>query len=117
MNSKHLRALLSLAITTALAACSPAQPAADAGQDSASSADGSVELCSANLASTARGCGPAMPGLSTEICRCGSKYYWDGASCTSTAACRCTSNCDLLFDTQVACESAYSVCRDASVSD
>ncbi len=116
MNST-LGTALSIAALSLFTACAPAQPAGDAGQDASNGNDGSVELCSATLASTARGCGPANVGLSAELCRCGSKFYWDGATCAATAACRCTSNCELLFDTQSACESAYAVCRDASVGD
>jgi hypothetical protein len=114
---KVSRSIRLLAIASTLVACSPTPSVADAGHDSASSADGSVDLCSASLASTSRGCDPAMPVLSTEPCRCGSKFYWDGMRCAPTAACRCTSHCDLLFDTQDACENAYAACRDASTSD
>ncbi len=127
----------SLSLVTALlfsvsAACSPvvsgdagsdASPSDVAPADSASPSDGAivdgaVELCATTLSSRSDGCAPANVGLSTELCRCGSKYYWDGAACAATAACRCTSNCERLFDTQAQCETAYSACRsDAGARD
>ncbi len=111
---KHALVTLGLGIfTIVLVACEPAV-VADAGMDSGSN----IELCTSALTGRAVGCAAADVGLSAEICRCGSKYYWDGTSCAATAACRCTRNCDLLFDTQVACEAANTACLgDAATRD
>ncbi len=61
----------------------------------------------------ARPCAPADVGLSSEICRCGSRWYWDGTACVATAACTCTRNCDLLYATPDDCRAAHAACRDA----
>jgi hypothetical protein len=91
-----------------------ASPVDSASPSDSAIVDGAVELCSTALSSRSDGCAAANVGLSAEICRCGSKYYWDGAACAATAACRCTSNCERLFDTQAQCETAYSACRGDS---
>lgn len=91
-------------VASVLSGCAPANTNNDA------STGTNVELCSSMLQSTSTGCAAADVGLSTEICRCGSKYFWNGATCEGTAACRCTRNCDRLFTTMEACVQAYQMC-------
>ena len=71
---------------------------------------GGMAVCSLTGANPAPACAPAAVTLSTEICRCGSHYYWDGAACVATAACTCSAGCDLLYETEAACMAAYSAC-------
>lgn len=72
--------------------------------------DGGVAVCSLTGA-TSSNCDDPPPTLSNDLCRCGSRYYWDGTSCVSTAACLCYEGCDRLFETDLACEAAYASCR------
>ena len=107
-----------------LAACSSSTVASDGGAEGgpaggdasptldAGDAGPGVDLCSAPQASRAAGCAAADVGLSPELCRCGSKFYWNGSACAATAACRCTRSCESLFDTLDACQAAYAPCRD-----
>jgi hypothetical protein len=79
--------------------------------------DGALDLCSATLQSRFTSCEPANVMLSEEICRCGSRYYWNGSACVGSAACRCTANCDRLFATESECERAHNTCRDGGARD
>lgn len=94
----------------------------DATHDSTSpsdgaTSDGALDLCSAMLESRFSGCEPANVTLSAEICRCGSRYYWNGSACVGSAACTCTANCDRLFATESECARAHSACRDSGARD
>jgi hypothetical protein len=55
-------------------------------------------------------CLPAALDLSAENCRCGSRFYWSGTSCESTAACMCFSGCERLFETLLECETVHASC-------
>lgn len=58
-------------------------------------------------------CAPAVISLSTDACRCGSHFYWDGAACVSTAACTCYSGCEELYETAAECEADHASCLGA----
>lgn len=61
-------------------------------------------------------CGPAPVSLSAEACRCGAHYYWDGTTCTATAACHCYSGCDHLYESAADCAAAHATCTDAGTT-
>ncbi len=114
-----LRAISPLAVASLLA-CSSTTPAADGGAapndatttETGASADAGagVSLCGLTGAGRAVGCEADDVGLSAEICRCGSRYFWDGKRCADTAACTCTRNCDRVFATREACEANHASC-------
>lgn len=97
-----MRTTFSVLLVAVLAGCTTAAPVApDAG---------GVSVCGLSAATGASACAAAPVSLSTELCRCGSRWYWDGSSCVSTAACTCYAGCDLLHETMDACTAAYAAC-------
>lgn len=78
--------------------------------DAARVPEGAVSVCAIERG-TSQGCNDPMPVLGEETCRCGSRYYWDGAGCSATAACYCYEGCDRLFDSALDCRAAYASCR------
>lgn len=71
---------------------------------------GGVSVCGLAGATGTPSCAAAPVSLSPETCRCGSRWYWDGAACVTTAACTCYAGCDLLHETMDACAAAYAAC-------
>jgi hypothetical protein len=69
-----------------------------------------VSVCGLTGGAEAPPCAPAAVRLSEEICRCGSRYYWNGTECVGTAACECFSGCDLLYETPELCMAKYARC-------
>lgn len=85
----------------------------DAGGAEGDDAAAGAQVC-ALTGGTATGCADQPPELSSDTCRCGSRYYWDTSACVATAACRCLSGCERLFETEADCQAAYASCgRDA----
>ena len=89
-----------------VAACGDddATPAVDSGA--------AVSVCSLTGGAASPPCTTAPVVLSAAICRCGSRYYWDGSACIATAACDCFGGCEFLYETMAACDAAYAMCRD-----
>jgi hypothetical protein len=71
--------------------------------------DAGVAVCELTGGSAA-GCADETPELGADVCRCGSRWYWNGASCTATSACECFSGCERLFETEAACADAHASC-------
>ena len=69
-----------------------------------------VGVCSLEGDPASDDCAAATVSLSDDACRCGVHYFWDGASCVSTAACRCFSGCEQLYETQSECVADHASC-------
>jgi hypothetical protein len=96
MRDTIMRMACGIGLALALAACD-------------GNGDAGVAVCELTGGSAA-GCADETPALSTDTCRCGASWYWNGASCTATSACTCHSGCDRLFETEEACASAHASC-------
>jgi hypothetical protein len=111
MHRWFLIALVGLAAAAASMGCGKDDGTADpdAGAVGPDAATG-VSVCSLTEGAASPPCAAAAVRLSDEVCRCGSRYFWNGTECVGTAACQCYAGCELLYETAELCAAKYARC-------
>lgn len=89
-------ALAAILAASSVASCTPDLPP--------------ISVCSITGSPPADGCEAASVRLSSTVCRCGARYFWDGSSCAPTTACECYEGCDRLYSSEEDCLAAHAAC-------